>query len=130
MKAIFIGGPLHGQMKQVESNHTQCGYSNPYGADCNQVEHITYRRSIHFGDTAIFTTGTSEVTDRLIVEVIERGLNLSPEPPLQQVVEILFRLHAGHAFFQRPEYEKKNIEFLVDLVQSYWQRQQDSKSRK
>ena len=86
MKAIFIGGPLHGETKQVEGQHSRVCYHKPRFEEESTIV-VTYSRWASFGDTAIFTTGPSEETDNLLIESIERGLLGTGDPPMDFVVE-------------------------------------------
>lgn len=112
MKAIFIGGPLHGQIQQVESNHNHVAWVPPrIEEDYSDI--VRYNRRINFGDVAIFTVVGLDA-DQQLVEAVERGLQLQAEPPIDWTVRYLLR----HVHFRNVD--ETEVSTFIDRVRVSW----------
>lgn len=110
MKAIFIGGPLHGQIKQVESNHNHVAWVPPRSAEEDSIV-VRYQRRFAFEDTGIFCVLDAD-WEKQVVEAIQSGLQLAPQPSVRETIQLLFQMNAGYAFFSRDGTEERKKERL------------------
>lgn len=117
VKAIFIGGPLHGKVRQVEPSHRHVAWVPPRVVDdCSEV--VEYYTRFNFGEVTIFTMcGTANDADKQLVEAIERGLQLQPEPPMRWIIERLQR--CGEIMRRNDE-----LEFLCKYLCDGWEWEQ------
>lgn len=121
MKAIFIGGPLHGQTKIVDPTHNRIAWREPI-TDEHHLKIVEYRRRWMFDDVGIFCTLDVD-SDQQLVKSIELGLQLQPEPPMRWIVERLQR--CGEIIRNTPE-EK---EFLCKYLCKGWEWEQNKKQK-